>query len=140
MSIPHSTNRYTIKQSYSNGSTLSLTEPLSPTRMMGLLETLLESQNLTEIQIKRVTINDLTKLCVSWLSDEWRDETNYYKAMILDENSDLWPFPLIILDNIPKSIVDDYNNNDCESVIRWLWINEFTEEQKRHLMKEYDNV
>ena len=108
--------------------------------MMGLLETLLESQNLTEIQIKRVTINDLTKLCVSWLSDEWRDETNYYKAMILDENSDLWPFPLIILDNIPKSIVDDYNNNDCESVIRWLWINEFTEEQKRHLMKEYDNV
>lgn len=133
-------NRYTISQSYSNSSTLSLTEPLSQKRMMGLLEILLESENLTEVKIKRVTKTDLNKLCISWLIDEWEEENPCYKAMILNENLELWPFPLIILDDLPDDIIDKYNKDECEPVIKWLWFNQFTSAQKRHLIELYDKT
>ena len=131
-------SRYTIIQSYSNGSKLSLDEPLSSKRMLGLLETLLESENLTEVKIKRVTQSDLNKLCVRWLSDEWVSETELYKAMVLNENLELWPFPLIILDDISDNIIESYYDDVCVPIIQWLWINQFTPTQKRFLVKTYN--
>ena len=127
--------RYTITQKYENGSTMTLSEPITAASIKEVIGKLLLNDNINSININKVNNDYYDNICIDFLIDQWTREDLLFSAMVSDNvtNEQLWPFPKINLEKLPENALNKYNNEEYDIFIKWLWNKVLNVKQKKHI-------